>query len=73
MAYIRLKMGVIKENCSCFATDGAATQFTSRYLVLFQEQIVLMKSRIIKTKTKQKRKKKNSGIMNNRKTFSLYG
>ena len=61
---------VIKENCSCFATDEAASQFTSRYLVPFQEQFVPIKSCIIKTKTKQNKteKNKNSGIMKNKKT-----
>ena len=60
---------VIKENCSCFATDEAASQFTSRYLVPFQEQIVPIKSCIIKTKTKQNKteKNENSGIMKNKK------
>ena len=46
-------MGVIKENCLCFATDNAASQFIS------QKQ----------NKTKQKKKKKNSGIMNNKRNL----
>ena len=49
-------MGVIKENCLCFATDKATSQFIS------QKQN--------KTKQNKKRKKKkNSGIMNNKRNL----
>ena len=52
-------MGDLKENCSSFGTDEAASQFTLRFLVPFQEEIVPIKSRIIKTKQKQNKTKQS--------------